>query len=61
MRLYHRTNYWGVTINANDRDREVDMEAIWVQAVKRSPCCRGLGVRNVVVDLHDLNNLLKDL
>jgi len=52
MRLIHRTNYWGTTLTCNNRDDEVDMEAIWVQAVKS--CCRGFGTRSVRITMDDL-------
>lgn len=57
MKLVHRTNYWGDTINWNDRDDEVDMEAIWVQFYRRKkdqPCCPGFGIRRVGVTVENL-------
>jgi hypothetical protein len=54
MRLIHRTNYWGQTLNSSDRDREVDMDAIWVQVVKFRACCPNFGDRNVRLNIEDL-------
>jgi hypothetical protein len=57
MRLYHRTNYWGTTIESSNRDNAVDIDAIWVQAVSRPfPCCRGFGKRNTRVTTDDLQS-----
>ena len=50
MKLIHRTNYWGHELDSSGgrRDNEVDMmDAIWVQVVKRGPCCPNFGERNV--------------
>lgn len=56
MHLLHRTNYWGTTIDWTDRDDEVDMHAIWVQAMtrRRASCCPGFGKRRVGIKISDL-------
>ena len=58
VRFIHRTNYWGTTITGQNRDSEVDLDLIWVQAVSRrhrpKGCCQGFGKRSVRITMDDL-------